>query len=196
MVLVNNDKNFVFIQIPKTGSSSIGYALGQRQNPEPELHHQTLSNIIKNIPELNKYFIFTFIRNPWDRLLSLWCDFTQIRKKEYSEKITLDNELFSEFNSFEDFCINFRNTIWINDVFLKPQLYFIFPYSRINFIGKYESLNEDYKKLCHILNITHDKLPIIRKTEHNHYRNYYTQQTRDIIAEIYKEDIKEFGYEF
>lgn len=31
-------------------------------------------------------------------------------------------------------------------------------------------------------------------SEHDEYEKYYTQETWDIVAEVFKDDIEEFGY--
>jgi hypothetical protein len=33
-------------------------------------------------------------------------------------------------------------------------------------------------------------------TEHEDYRTYYTQETQDIVADVFKDDIEAFNYVF
>jgi uncharacterized protein YpuA (DUF1002 family) len=67
----------------------------------------------------------------------------------------------------------------------------------VDFIGKFENLNNDFNIVKNKLNIDvqlpHSNITNLKK---KHYTEYYTQKTRDIIAEKFKVDIEYFGYEF
>ena len=65
----------------------------------------------------------------------------------------------------------------------------------VDFIGRFESLIDDFQKLCHLLGIT-CKLPHAGKTKHNNYKEYYDKESREIVGEFYKKDIEIFGYKF
>ena len=83
-----------------------------------------------------------------------------------------------------------------------------------DFIGRYENLEEDWKKACAEIGIEHQSLnqkgyiSATGKTENpaelnsnkkivkSNYQDFYTNQTRDIIRTRYQKDIELFGYEF
>ena len=69
----------------------------------------------------------------------------------------------------------------------------------IDFIGRYENLQNDFNLICVKLNIQHLKLPMInksRKREHKNYREYYDDQSKAIVTELYKKDLEYFNYNF
>tara|TARA_Y100000310_G_C20458964_1_gene704400 strand:- start:310 stop:597 length:288 start_codon:yes stop_codon:yes gene_type:complete len=67
-----------------------------------------------------------------------------------------------------------------------------------DFLLRFENLQEDFDELCEKIGVSPKKLPHANKTQyrHKHYREYYTRETRNIIRDKYKEDIKKFGYTF
>jgi len=65
-----------------------------------------------------------------------------------------------------------------------------------DFIGKFEQLDEDWAFVAKKLGVS-EKLPHRRENPRaRHYTEYYTPQTRDIIANKFRVDIEHFGYEF
>ena len=82
--------------------------------------------------------------------------------------------------------------------------------TKINFIGKFENINEDWKKCVEGINehmksnpkidrkhyIKYEPLMHINKSKHKHYSEYYDAETRDEIAKIYADDIEKFNYDF
>ena len=68
--MVNHDKKFIFLHIPKCAGTSIGRELYAKFDKDKvyegfKIHHDDLDEKI-----LDEYFVFTIIRNPWDRLFS------------------------------------------------------------------------------------------------------------------------------
>lgn len=211
---VQHEEKLLFIHIPKTGGSSINDnenfkwdGLVEKINVNDRTYNQrhlTANEIIElNLEDakiFNEYFCFCFIRNPWDRLVS---SYFNIGKKyfesfeSYVENAQLINE---QYDAGKDPYLDER---WeharklIVNKFFKPQLDFI-TYNNeiiIDFIGSFENYKEDFKKLCDKLNKPCEILHS-RSSKHTHYSEYYTNETKEIVGEIYKRDIDYFNYEF
>ena len=72
----------------------------------------------------------------------------------------------------------------------------LFPPDEIDFIGRFENLEEDFHYICEKIGLSNIKLPHENITRHKHYIKYYDDETRGIVAEIYVKDIKFFNYKF
>lgn len=73
--MIIHEKKALFFHIQKTGGTSLATAFGwDRCNAPPGQHWMPLK-MKKEIgqSEWNEYFKFTFVRNPWDRLVSFFC---------------------------------------------------------------------------------------------------------------------------
>ena len=72
---------------------------------------------------------------------------------------------------------------------------------KVDFVGRYENLENDFKVVANELGLeTGVTLPRLNsknsRRKGRHYTEFYTKETRDLVAEIYAEDIKMFGYKF
>ena len=80
---INHEKKFIFVHIPKTAGSSIHiffkdfFNILDRSDPLPEIHHKSFSSILNEDYSYRNYFKFAVIRNPYDRFLSAYRDFSQ-----------------------------------------------------------------------------------------------------------------------
>ena len=199
-MLIDPVKRFVFVAIPRTASSSmlhklIGYSGSQ---PEPVFNHATISQILSWCPDARNYYKFCFIRNPWDRLLSMYHDMVEIRKSRYSSNILCAKHLLETYKDFNDFVAHFENSHWRYDVHFAPQVDFIYEHGLniMNFVGRYEYYNDDCKRLEWILKTTFIETPVHRKTSHKPYQEVYNDNSRDVVSRLYSKDISEFGYAF
>ncbi|EAJ0334685.1 alpha-2,3-sialyltransferase, partial [Campylobacter lari] len=64
----------------------------------------------------------------------------------------------------------------------------------VNFVGRFEKLDKDFKKILNILN-RKDKLIHVNKSRHRNYKDYYNVKTYEIIRKIYKNDFDIFDYD-
>ncbi len=82
--------------------------------------------------------------------------------------------------------------------FMYPQFPFVVDRrqnSMIDFVGRYETLHEDWEKVCGRLGVTLE-LPVRMKSHHLDYRSYYNDETRAMVAQMYATDIRMFDYAF
>lgn len=210
---IDHDHAFVFVHIPKTAGTSILCSLfgvsvdryefvdSSKLSKEYQtrcligddgafrrLHHYPLSKIVQLQDDLDRFYKFAFIRNPFDRMVS-----------EY---------FFLRFNRampFDDFLENIvkmtfeqgKLTTWFS-FHLLPQLEFVSLNGKVacDFLGRFESLHRDYRKLCDAIGIERKPLPEYKKSTRRHYREYYSSQSRAIVESLYKKDLDAFNYDF
>jgi len=79
-------------------------------------------------------------------------------------------------------------------------LYFIRPICNkdlefeVDYIGRYENLEEDFQLICNRLNIVTD-LPHFNSSDiEKHWSSFYTPKTLRIVEEVYQEDFELLGY--
>ena len=75
--------------------------------------------------------------------------------------------------------------------------------SFINFVGKVETIDKDWSKFCKINEVEYEQLVEVSRSilgrgrpENMDYREYYTDESIDIISNFYKRDLELFDYEF
>jgi hypothetical protein len=140
-------------------------------------------------------FKFAFIRNPFDRLVSLFEYLKRIGRPETPPSMT-----------FEDFCrvvgrgehppvglYNYRGLSQCN-----PMVDWLTDRDGrliADFIGRFERLREDFEEVCRRIGIRED-IPHENRTEHRPYAEYYNAETRAIVERVYRKDLEHFGYTF
>ena len=180
---------FVFIHINKTAGTSIGNAIGL-----PVKNHLTAKEVIARIGQnkWNSAYKFTFVRNPWDKAVSLY----EYRRKKDRTKIATRGILFSDwvkmtYGEEKDFS-------YYNVKAFQPQVEWLKDNQgniAMDFVGKFESISEDFKQIAKAIGLD-TELPHLNASKRVGYQSYYDNETRDIIAHWFREDIKLFGYEF
>ena len=199
--MINHKHKFVFVHIPKTGGTSIEslfikdpdirVLIANCRKDVPGKHH-----MVRDINSglLKKYFVFTFVRNPWDRMVSYY----KFRIKR-SCKMHNHGGSLKEWVSFlySDDVLKIKANQF--NLAIKNQYEFLVSKSNeisVDFIGRFENLQEDFDIICEKIGIPKQELPHNNKTNHKHYTEYYDDETREIVAKKYAKDIEYFGYKF
>ena len=198
-MIISPKYKFVFIATEKTGCTSVFNSLENIDDTKkivgeivPKDHnnylyskHTSCSEFTNNHSDLNDYFKFAFVRNPWDRVVS-WYNFSMY----LSNLNNVEKERNTTGKDFLSFIQEFKN-IWGNE----QQNQYIFT-KCCDFIGRFENLQKDFNKICDKIGILKQKLPHKNKTKHKHYTEYYDDETKSIVAEKFAKDIEYFGYKF
>ena len=219
-MLIDTTKKFIFIHIPKTAGTSIRETLKMSCDDYLEeldndlekrlfrkslFRHRRLRVIMNSKYSIDKnfkdYYKFAFVRNPWDRTVSKFHYY-----KDYGDKIikAIPNltEKMSIYMkcSFDEFVSlhspQYRSKYWNLQ---HNQMDYIVDSKQkvdVDFIGRYENLQNDYDTICNTIGIPKIQLSHNNKSNHKHYSEYYTEETKAIIGRVFKKDIKVFGYEF
>ena len=220
--MISHKHKFIFVEFPKTGTTSVGGVLKNYCETETNESADSLywkhaqPKTIKELfekenkkDEWKHYFKFTFTRNPFDRVVSYW---NYIHKslemyKAMCEEKGLDwkpdHYHWIEFcQKVTSKCKSFKEYIKYTSNGVATGLDTVFSLSHdgnekfVDFIGRFENLQEDFDIVCDKIGILKQKLPHKNKTKHKHYTEYYDDETKQIVAEKYAKDIEYFGYEF
>lgn len=180
---------FVFVHINKTGGSSVALALGL-----PTQMHATALEMRQHLTreQWDSAFKFAFTRNPWDKVVSHY------HYRVLTNQIGLGNRA-TNFNEWVRRTYGEQDPAFYDAPrFFMPQFGWISDEGGeiiIDFIGRYETLADDFASVCGQLGITR-ALPHVRKSDHAHYSEYYQDDTREIIGTWFRKDIEMFGYHF
>ena len=188
---LENNKKFIFFHLYKVAGSSIALSIDKykdvnltyRFNP-----HTPPSELIEKVGMnfYNDYYKFAFVRNPWDWQVSLY-HFMMSDRTHFQHNI-IKNMTFDQYINWrvnEDFNTEYS--------FLSERGDNESPIT-LDFIGKFENIENDLKYVCDHLGIDYN-LPHVNKSNHKHYKEYYSKESWDLIAKYAKKDIEYFGYE-
>ena len=187
--MINHEHKFLFIHIPRTSGTSIQK---QFQNKETKDKHWTIHNWKEHLDQqtFNNYYKFTFIRNPWDIIISKYFD-----KGWYSSPIKGRGGEIGYYSgkNLKHFLTHYQPAKHEHGDSI---LDYINP-KQMDYIGRYENRKKDLEHIAKQIGIPLN--PQIHEKSHpdkEHYTKYYNHETREIVAKRYAQDIDYFGYKF
>ena len=151
------------------------------------------------------YFKFAFVRNPWDRLVSCYCNKLSKYGRGLKLPVDKDIELYPGM-PFADF-VEAVHTIPDSEA----NIHFQSQYKVIcgsggdrpilaDFVGRYENLQADFDFVAKRIGGNQDlQLPHIlrsRSRKNRPYTDFYDQRLRDLVYERFQEDVELFGYSY
>ena len=141
-----------------------------------------------NIEYFDESFKFSVIRNPWDRFISGW---KHCLKKDSFLKNKNIKDILLDLPTIEKHPYDYWHlTKTLSETFIENNK------NIMDYIIKFENLQNDFDLLCDKIGIERMILPHENGTLHNHYSNYFDEETKEIFFKKYKKDIEYFGYKY
>ncbi len=210
-MMVSPGARVLFVHVQKTGGSTVDRilqeALSDAQRPRGyrRRRHPRLREVLRRHPDLADYWIFGFVRNPWDRLYS-WHSMILRRGEEAAagdEGVAgqiahnrLWRPVLADYRDFERFVLEGLHELpWVG----WPQLSYLRTRSRrADFIGRQERFDDDMRVVLERLGVDWPgEMPWQNAAgDGREYRDAYTPAMRDRIADVFAPDIREFDYAF
>ncbi len=196
--------NLIFVHIQKTGGSSISHALKQPHHPPHKHWFAPELRELVGVEAWDRATKFTFVRNPWDRLVSWWSmiDRARVMQRPGIKMNNFFTYVLGNASTFEEFILKCPEDIQDLDgrkCVFRNQLDYVMDDAgnlMVDFIGKFENLQDDFNKLTEISGLPASVLERRNPSVHKPYQDYYSATTRDAVEQAYQKDIAHFGYRF
>ena len=219
---ISHEHRFVFFASPKTGSRSVRRLL----DAYSEIHGRRAHEVTADFPfynhmrpvelrdvfnargwDFDAYFKFVMVRNPWSRLVSLYEMFA-FREGRLVSRLRRRTTRHQGFRA------------WVRTLDpeggggaapgLGKSVIRVGAYSYIGFTGdeggrplvdeviKLEEIESRLRPLFERLGVPLPRrVPRIGRGRYRgHYRDFYDDETRELIGALYEADIERFGYSF
>ena len=189
--MISHQHRFIFVHINKTGGTSIEKVFDPlADQKDVRMKHSPVGKYKKRFPDhFDIYFKFSFVRNPWDWLVSRyhWSRYRQrlitFEFREFLARIERGDDLPEP---------------WMARA-VAPQVDRITIDGKIavDFVGRFEQLHDDFNHVCNVLQLEdRQPLPHVFKSDRAFYADYYDDETKAIVERRYAADIEAFDYRF
>tara|TARA_R110000782_G_scaffold15226_1_gene44645 strand:- start:150 stop:749 length:600 start_codon:yes stop_codon:yes gene_type:complete len=197
-------KNLTFLRIPKNASTSLYAFFGLANTIRNEYlnannskylnvfepSHCTLQEAKEILgDDVAKLPVLAVVRNPYDRMVSMFF---------FAKKHDLGQLYDISLNSFDSFVDGFYRESKNPDFFhAKSQCDYIKGNDSVT-VCMFENLkNEIYKFICdNELSFNVNDLLKLNGTDHNNYKSYYTDKSKETVKKMWQDDLTRFSYSF
>lgn len=187
-MFIPKHRKIAFIHIHRTGGTTITQLLKKMKHPTNVIiaGHFHFKKIHEDFDHYDDdFFTFSFVRNPWERLLSWFLFFRQ----QTPQRLNFQHFL-EQLDGYQDYD---------SGDFMTNQVDYLTPGDdgkEVDFIGKYENFQTDLEHVFEILQIPVFEIPVLNGTSKPFWTDYYNETTKKMVAGMCEKDIDTFKYNF
>lgn len=137
----------------------------------------------------SSYYKFSFVRNPWDRAVSQFA--SMAGRQDLRDFIGMEKE--ASFKTYLSLITKRPHVQW------EPQVSFLHDSTGellVDYVGRFETFAASVFHVLEAIGVEAKTIPHTQKSQRGEYATYYDDESRELIAGIYKQDIEAFGYSF
>lgn len=186
-----------FVHVPKTGGQTVEAVLGCSYTTDDlygldgdiELSHLTAAQMLSRVPRPG--FLFGFVRNPWDRLVSSYAYCGGVAAYLPGPCPTFDEYVRAVCE------VDTGKLTHTAAAHVVPQAEYLLrddDTPLVDFVGRFESFEVDLHRVASVLGVAVEIVPRVNASSHDHYASYYTPETSAMAGTRYARDAKVFGY--
>lgn len=205
--IVLDDVQAIYSGIPKTGTKTFLQELMENNilGENVRVYNKPLASLLERSPELKGYYSFSFVRNPWARVVSVYnskiChpNIYSVRTYFVRYKGLRHKMPFQEF--VEWLCCSDEGKDESADRHWISQHLFLYQGNKllVDRVSPFEDMSTEWEEICGALSGRKCRLGhYSRKTSSSQgsYREYYDKRLANLVAQRYTRDIEIFGYSF
>jgi hypothetical protein len=205
-VIISHRHRYLFVELPRTGSTAIHRELRELYDGEPILHkHATYEDFLKRASADEKtYFVFSGIRNPLDDAVSRYFKLrtdhhgrfsTRPSKRKRLVNRIIDRRMFSFLRESDaDFATYFmRNHV------LPYDRWSSLSHDRFDHVIRFESIVDDFAEALRRIGIEPKRpLPMVNPTatRNRTFSDYYPPHVRARARRVFGPFMERWGYRF
>lgn len=208
-IAISQEHKFCYVRIPKSANTAITSTLFFHQQGEAPTERLQGKRAFKRpsafmrltVSALDDYFCFSFVRNPYHRILSAYLSKLVSRghKSPYREIGAAVRRAGGEL-TFGAFCAYLADGGLYGNPHWYPQWKFIEAVGaeRLDFIGKVENMAEGIAHVSRTLFGVVDATTYgseVKTGASSRLAEHYDERSRQIVAALYREDFERFGYD-
>jgi hypothetical protein len=214
-MIISHGRKYIFVHIPKTGGTSLALALEGRAQKDDVLigdtpkaknrrkrlkdvqtsgrlwKHSKLVDVygLVDQAQMEAYFVFTLVRNPWDRMVSYYhwlkdqtFDHPHVRLAREVDFSPFLNDGLSHAMMGNDLAARYvsdRGGVDRCDLYLRL-----------------EHLEQDVETLEDAIGVRLGLIPHENKSERGAYQTYYSDADQALVKDMFAADIAQFEYVF
>lgn len=195
--ILDREKKLVYLNNPKVACTSIKKSMFGDLS---DIHIYVMQYIVFKLnSEMDDYYKFTFVRNPYERLVSYYEDKCVLHSDDtciscYPLNFLLLNKEFNQF--IKNLCLIPNRLMETHFARQYELLYDKKGKCMVDFVGKIENIREEYEPI----RLRFDLLPLphsnrVSSLTGKNWMDYYTPLTATLVYWKYRKDFKTFGYE-
>ncbi len=213
---ISHKHKFVYYDVPKAACTTVKLWMAEADGiaVKNSIHSADIPRAFyhRAASKYKDYFHFSFVRNPWDRLVS--CYYNKVRDPAgggVRNAVIIDGEYkgFADrygkghfkrmtFADFVRFVCGIPD--WMCDVHFRPQDTFL-NMAAMDFVGRFEDFRPDFRYVMEEVGAADSAAKFLSQKSmassyEGGYRALYDDETKVLVARKYAREIERFGYAF
>lgn len=218
LMIISYKHKSIFFHNPKTAGSTINHRFFIDGQCEHDVNHAKVPFIYPFLSDSNRhfspndyhnklfhdpfavevfdtFFTFSFVRNPYDKLLSLYC-YLQQKPWGNREKFVKNHPDFKGW--VRTLFIQYKSEKHHNPSAIQGQSQWTHRDGKqvVDFVGRFEDFENEFKIIADRIGLKYEQSTKSNITKHSKYQDYYDEVTKQRAYKMFEEDLDLYKYTF